>query len=48
MAGVIVPGVEDDRIVWARLYMEPVEMSCFWYKRRAEVPRPTGRDKRAV
>jgi SnoaL-like domain len=25
MAGVTVMGVEDDRIVWARLYMEPVE-----------------------
>jgi hypothetical protein len=25
MAGVTIIGVEDDRIVWARLYMEPVE-----------------------
>jgi len=25
MAGVTIMGVEDDRIVWARLYMEPVE-----------------------
>jgi limonene-1,2-epoxide hydrolase len=25
MAGVIIMGVEDERIVWARLYMEPVE-----------------------
>ena len=25
MAGVTVMGAEDDRIVWARLYMEPVE-----------------------
>lgn len=25
MAGVIIIGVEDDRIVWGRLYVEPVE-----------------------
>jgi ketosteroid isomerase-like protein len=25
MAGVIVMGIKDDRISWARLYMEPVE-----------------------
>jgi hypothetical protein len=25
MAGVTIMGVEDDRFVWARLYMEPVE-----------------------
>jgi ketosteroid isomerase-like protein len=25
MAGVIVAGVRDDRIAWARLYVEPVE-----------------------
>lgn len=25
MAGVVLMGVEDDRIAWARLYMEPVE-----------------------
>ena len=25
MAGVTIMGVEEDRIVWARLYMEPVE-----------------------
>src|SRR5215218_2725247 len=25
MAGVVLMGVEDDRIVWARLYMEPIE-----------------------
>jgi hypothetical protein len=25
MAGVTVMGVENERIVWARLYMEPVE-----------------------
>jgi hypothetical protein len=25
MAGVTIMGVEDDRIVWARLYAEPVE-----------------------
>jgi hypothetical protein len=25
MAGVIIMGVEEERIVWARLYMEPVE-----------------------
>jgi ketosteroid isomerase-like protein len=25
MAGVIVAGVRDDRLVWARLYVEPVE-----------------------
>jgi len=25
MAGVVLMGVEDDRMVWARLYMEPVE-----------------------
>jgi hypothetical protein len=25
MAGVTLMGVENDRIVWARLYMEPVE-----------------------
>lgn len=25
MAGVILFGVEDDRIIWGRLYVEPVE-----------------------
>jgi hypothetical protein len=25
MAGVIIMGVEEERIMWARLYMEPVE-----------------------
>lgn len=27
MAGVIVMGINDDRIAWARLYMEPVEVA---------------------
>jgi ketosteroid isomerase-like protein len=27
MAGVIVLGVRDDRVAWARLYVEPVEQS---------------------
>jgi limonene-1,2-epoxide hydrolase len=27
MAGVIVMGIREDRIVWARLYMEPVEQA---------------------
>jgi hypothetical protein len=27
MAGVIVLGVQDDRIAWARLYVEPVEQA---------------------
>jgi hypothetical protein len=25
MAGFVLMGVEDDRKVWARLYMEPIE-----------------------
>jgi hypothetical protein len=25
MCGVIIAGIRDDRIAWARLYMEPVE-----------------------
>jgi hypothetical protein len=40
MSGVILPGVEEDRIVWERLYMEPLEVSCSQYKPWAEIPGP--------